>query len=132
MDLYQVMQLMMQKNQQAMQPTDLAIGTVTSASPLEITSNTAMAPLRQSVLYLTENVIEKKIPILQHNHTCPDGTTSNALLQGEIICQEDGSSLPVEGGYIILNRALAVGDKVLLLKVQRGQKFVVLSRVFER
>ena len=132
MDLYQALQLMMQKNLHAMQPTDLVIGTVTSASPLEITSNTAMAPLRQPVLYLTENVVEKKIPILQHSHTCPDGTTSDALLSSSIVCQEDGNSLPIEGGYIILNRALEVGDKVLMMKVQKGQKFVVLSRVFER
>ena len=35
-------------------------------------------------------------------------------------------------GYIILNRALEVGDKVLLLRVMRGQQFVILSRVFEK
>ena len=38
---------------------------------------------------------------------------------------------PVEGGYIILNRGLEAGDKVLMLRVQNGQKFLVLSRVFE-
>ena len=32
--------------------------------------------------------------------------------------------------YIILNPALKVGDKVLLLRVQSGQKFIVLSRVY--
>lgn len=32
--------------------------------------------------------------------------------------------------YIILNRALEKGDKVLLLRVQNGQKFIVLSRIF--
>lgn len=48
-----------------------------------------------------------------------------------IACTENGLPLPVENGYIILNRALAVDDKVLLLRVQNGQKFIVLSRVFE-
>jgi hypothetical protein len=38
----------------------------------------------------------------------------------------------VKGGYIILNRALETGDKVLLLRVMRGQQFIILSRVFEK
>ena len=130
MELIQALQQITQKNMQAMQPTDLTIGTVTGVSPLEITSNTAMAPLRAGVLYLTEPVVEKKIPILQHTHTTPDGATGLAL--ESVVCQEDGKALPVEGGYIILNRGLEVGDKVLMLKVQRGQKYVVLSRIFEQ
>lgn len=129
MELIQALQQIMQKNMQAMQLTNLVIGTVTAESPLEITSSTAMAPLRAGVLYLTEPVIEKKIPILQHTHTTPDGATGSAL--ESVVCQEDGKSLPVEGGYIILNRKLEVGDKVLMLRVQNGQKFIVLSRVFE-
>lgn len=58
------------------------------------------------------------------------GVTSNGAL-GNVACIENGVTLPVEGGYIILNRALAMGDKVLLLRVQNGQKFIVLSRIFE-
>lgn len=129
MELIDVMQLIMQKNQQAMQPTDLAIGTVTSASPLEITSDTTMAPLQERVLYLTQSVVEKKIPVLEHSHSTPEGATGEAL--GSVACIENGKALPVEGGYIILNRGLETGDKVLLLRVQKGQKFVVLSRVIE-
>ena len=129
MELIQALQQIMQKNMQAMQLTNLVMGTVTSESPLEITSNTAMEPLRAGVLYLTESVIEKKIPVLRHTHTTPEGVTGPAL--ESVVCQEDGKSLPVEGGYIILNRGLEAGDKVLMLRVQNGQKFLVLSRVFE-
>lgn len=129
MELIQALQQIMQKNMQAMQLTNLVMGTVKSKSPLEITSNTAMEPLRAGVLYLTESVIEKKIPVLRHTHTAPDGATGPAL--ESVVCQEDGKSLPVEGGYIILNRGLEAGDKVLMLRVQNGQKFLVLSRVFE-
>lgn len=96
---------------------------------------------------------------LSHTHTVTDGNTGAALgdsytsdeqltgaydtssaLSGDVTstdaldsvsCIENGVTLPVEGGYIILNRALAVGDKVLLLRVQNGQKFIVLSRIFE-
>ena len=115
--------------------TDLTIGTVTSVNPLEITTKVAMAPLRQQVLFLTEPVIEKKIPILQHNHVIHDtytggGASEDNLLQDAIVCYENGKALPVQNGYIILNRALEVGDKVLLLRVMGGKRFIVLSRVF--
>ena len=95
-----------------------------------------MAPLQAPVLYLTVNVVEKKIPVLQHNHVIHDtytggGTSEDNLMQSDIICYENGTALPVQNGYIILNRALEVGDIVLLLRVQNGQKFVVLSRVME-
>lgn len=132
MDLKDVVYQMIDQKMKASQLSDLRTGTVTAVNPLEITMNTAMAPLRSSILLLTSAVIEKKIPVLQHNHTNPEGgNTGNALLQSEIMCYENGQPLPVENGYIILNRALEVGDKVILLRVQKGQKFIVLSRVFE-
>lgn len=133
-----------------MQPCDLCIGTVTKADPLEITINTAMAPLKKEVLYLTASVIEWKIPTLQHlhkistlthNHSNSAGTTTDGLTgtydtqtnlnTGTIHCYQHGKELPVENDYIILNRALIVNDKVLLLRVSHGQKFIVLSRLFE-
>ena len=88
---------------------------------------------------------------LSHSHEASEGPTGayldgsyqtgEALTQdsylsdeqlGDIACYEDGKPLPVEDGYIILNRGLAAGDRVLLLRVMRGQQFVILSRVFER
>ena len=60
-----------------------------------------------------------------------DAYTSDERLES-IICYEDGKPLPVKGGYIILNRALEAGDKVLLLRVMRGQQFIILSRIFEK
>lgn len=132
MNLAETIYLMNQRSQKASQLTDMKIGTVTAVNPLEITINTAMQPLKDGVLILTAAVIEKKIPILQHTHTTPEeGNTGDALLPSEIVCQENGQPLPVENGYIILNRALEVGDKVILLRVQNGQKFIILSRVFE-
>ncbi len=59
-----------------------------------------------------------------------DDFQSDAQL-GSVACVENGSPLPADGGFITLNRALAAGDRVLLLRVQHGQKYVVLSRVFE-
>ena len=134
MELRDVLQQMMQESMAGAQLTDLCMGTVTKVDPLEIIEDAGMAPLRRQVLYLTESVVEKKIPVVTHTHTIHDtytggGSAENAL--SHIVCQEHGQTLPVEGGYIILNRALAVGDRVLLLRVQNGQKFIVLSRVFQ-
>lgn len=131
MSLSQALYQMMQDNQAAGHPTDLRVGTVTKESPLEITINTQSAPLKGPVLILTEPVVEKKIPVLEHFHTTPMGNTDDRLLESQIICQEHGKPLPVEDGYIILNRALEVGDKVIMLRVQSGQRYIVLSRVFE-
>lgn len=134
MELKDVLQQMIQTNVQSGQPTDLCIGTVVNTSPLQITINTGMAPLEAAVLYLTAAVVEKKIPILQHSHTVTvtqgSATCATALPPGSTTVLENGEALPVENGYIILNRALETGDIVLLLKVQKGQKFIVLSRVF--
>lgn len=129
MELKDVLYQMMARNRVASQPTELRIGTVTQVSPLEITINTAMAPLRGGVLYLTAAVVERKIPVLAHTHSTAQGTTGSAL--DGVACLENGSALPVEDGYILLNRGLAAGDRVLLLRVQSGQKFLVLSRIFE-
>lgn len=131
MELKEVIQQMIQQTQKAMQPTEMQIGTVASVNPLEIKLDTNMATLNESVLYLTEPVVEKKIPVLQHSHSYDGGTTAPALLESEIICGENSSNLPVSGGYITLNEGLAVGQKVLLMRVQNGQKFVIISRVFD-
>lgn len=77
-------------------------------------------------------------PALEGSYETEDGLRKDAfdsdkrLLKSEIVCYEDGKPLPVQGGYIILNRALEAGDKVLLLRVMRGQQFIILSRVFEK
>lgn len=131
----------------ATDPTDLRIGTVVSAAPLKVSINIQMDALGADLLLLTSAVVEKKIPVLSHTHTIPQARTSAATVGdsshshtvpagetgaalGSVACLENGVPLPVQDGYIILNRGLSVGDKVLLLRVQSGQKFIVLSRVF--
>jgi hypothetical protein len=125
--------------------TDLVIGTVTKARPLEVTLVNTMLPLPASVLLLTESVIEKKINItdhrhnVTHNHPIYDTYTGGgrsgdinvcSTEQGGIFAYENGKRLPRSDGFIILNRGLAIGDKVLMLRVMNGQNFIILSRVF--
>lgn len=89
MELSDILHQMMQQSLRAAQLTDLKIGTVTSAKPLEISINPAMGPLKQSVLYLTAAVVEKKIPVLEHTHSSADGATGPAL--SGLACYENGS-----------------------------------------
>lgn len=110
------------------QPTDLAVGTVETTNPLSIRLDVSQAPLRSEVLYLTSAVIEKKLSYLGHRHTVGGSTTSEALTAP--VCYENGVALPSDSSGVTINRGLAAGDKVLLLSVQRGQKYLVLSRIY--
>ena len=160
MNLAETLYKMMQDSMKAGQLTDFVSGTVTSENPLEITCDATMQVLKAPVLILTEPVIEKKIPVLTHKHyistlththTCPTGATSpgltgrylgedslvserasTTLQQEDIVCYENGKALPIEDGYIILNRKLEEGNRVVMLRVNAGQRFIVLSRVFEQ
>ena len=91
MELKDVLYQMMQENMAAGQPTDLRVGTVTSEEPLEITINPAMAPLRRRQLYLTEPVVEKKIPVLTHKHYISTLTHTHTAPGGGLL---PGGGLP--------------------------------------
>lgn len=128
MELKDVINQMIGDGMQAAQLTDLAMGTVVGVSPLEISINPSMAPIRAPALLLTSAVVDKSLTGLAHTHTVSEGSCGPALEQ--VVCYENGTPLSAGGGYITLNRGLAVGDKVLMLRAQRGQKYVVLSRLY--
>lgn len=142
--LLQVLQKINKNGNEAEQLSDMVIGTVTSASPLEVSIDTTQAILKREVLLLTANVIERRVALSNHNHkftglahvhSAPGGMTSNELFgtyetesnRSSVTCYEQGVALPTN----LIQRALAVGDKVLLLSVQHGQKFIILSRLYE-
>lgn len=167
MNLTEAVAMVARAQQDASQPSDLQIGTVTGTDPLEITVAAGMAPLRAPVLLLTEAVVEKKIPLLRHRHIVPEhahvcamGSTQSALTpaplytewsllsensspdvqQEDILTWEDGAPYPridagvavaIRDGCITLVPPLRKGEKVLLLRVQHGQRFIVLSRLYE-
>lgn len=140
--------------------TDLEYGTVTSVAPLEVTVQTSVLPIPAALLVLTEPVIEKTIHItghihqittLTHNHTntatatntgegtvnvtvtidnALTGTYNTETAQDTLISYENGIAQPTTGAVITINRGLAVGDKLVLLRVLNGQKYIILSRIF--
>lgn len=121
--------------------TDMEVGTVTSIEPLEIQLIQTMLPLPRECLYLTGNVIEKTIDKLEHTHQYYDSdtgegasgsatrTTDPALVNYQVM--EDGKPLGYnKDGKMIINKGLEVGDRVLLLRVREGQKYIVLNRLY--
>ena len=113
--------------------SDLEIGTVKTVDPLSVVTQDVQDPIPAVALILTTAVVEKKIPILTHNHEIHDtftgGGSSLGGLAGEVCC-EKGEGPPIKDGCIILNRALEAGDKVIMLRVLSGQKHIILSRAF--
>lgn len=169
MNLTDVLHQIAQDSMEGYGLSDMTTGTVTSVKPLKVKIREGMADIPQEALRLTAAVIEKKIPVLKHqhitagfrhdhampdlshSHTAEEGETGAALEDsmrtetaldpdaytsddrlGHIVCYEDNKPLPVKDGYIILNRALEAGDKVLMLRVMRGEQFIILSRIFEK
>lgn len=124
MELKDAIQQIVQSGVKSMQPADLRVGTVTSIEPLKISINPAMAPLEAPLLYMTQAVTDKRI-------IAPEGALRS------IACVDNGETLDrgtiVDGDitydYVTINRDLRRGDTVLLLRVQSGQKFIILSRV---
>lgn len=98
-NLLGVMQMIMQENQEAMKPTDVAFGTVVTASPLSILVDGTAEPKPEAGLILTESVMQKTAPV-----------------QGG------------DGGTVEINKGLSVGDKVVMLRVSHGNQYIVLSK----
>lgn len=102
-DLIEVLQAINQETVKGLKLTDLAFGTVASMSPFTVTLDSTMQPLPENALIRTVGVMPKSYK----------GTDS------------DGNSFTV-----VINEGLAVGDKVVMLRVSKGQRFIVLSKVY--
>ena len=99
MALIDTLHNIMQENQDAQKPADIVYGTVISASPLSIQPDISMPPLPASGLILTSGVVAK-----------------TAQVQGG-------------QGTVIINEGLSAGDRVIMLRVLKGNGFIVLSKV---
>ncbi|MFS1514550.1 DUF2577 domain-containing protein [Chengkuizengella sp. SCS-71B] len=87
-------------------PTKILYGTVAKINPLEINVDQRFK-LPEDFLVVPESVTEIVVD-LKHSHV---GT-------------EESLNEP-----IVIRKGLEVGDKVLLLRIQGGQQYIVLDRV---
>ncbi|RRJ62396.1 DUF2577 domain-containing protein [Paenibacillus oralis] len=98
----------------ASKPVNVLYGTVTKINPLEVNVDQRFT-LDEDFLVVTERLSRYEVD-LKHNHTyINDGSQSNT-----------GDALPDK---IVIREGLKVGDKVLLLRVQGGQQYVVWDKV---
>lgn len=116
MELLEVINKIIQDNTEAQKLTDICIGTVTTADPIEIQINPNMPPLPTEALVLCDPVeeIEKDVEITPE---------FKAVLAAKEITAPDVI------GKVKVSEALEEGDKVIMLRVLKGQQFIVLSRV---
>ena len=117
MDLISVIGQIIQENREASKPTELSIGTVASVNPLSIKINVDMAPLPEAVLLLTDAV---------------KGYEEDVTATGSFASLLTSAGISLSEGDVIgkvTHTGLAVNDKVIMLRVLAGQKFIVLSKV---
>lgn len=110
----------------ASKPTAIVFGKVTSASPLKINVEQKMT-LTAAQLVLTRNVTNFKTSIT-------GGNIQNYFYVGT---EPNVTTQPVSPSHVhamgqiqvTVHNALVVGDEVLLVQMQGGQKYLVLDRV---
>ena len=110
----------------ASKPTTVVFGKVTSASPLKINVEQKMT-LSAAQLVLTRNVTNFKTSI-------SGGNIQNFYYVGT---EPNVTTEPVSPSHVhavgkiqvTIHNGLVVGDEVILLRMQGGQKYVVLDRV---
>ena len=100
MELIDVLHNIAQENSDAQKPADIAYGIVQSVSPLSIKVDGTAQAIPAVGLILTSGVMAK-----------------TAQVQGG------------QGGTVVINEGLAAGDKVIMLRVKKGNSYIVLSKV---
>lgn len=110
----------------ASKPVEVCFGKVTSASPLKILVEQKL-PLGEGQLILTRNVTNFKTYIT-------GGNVKNYYYTGN---DTDGGTAPVVPSHvhaigkvqITVHNGLVVGDEVILIRQQGGQKYIVVDRI---
>jgi hypothetical protein len=113
-------------------PAAVMFGVVQSTNPLEINVEQKMT-LESAQLILTRNVTDFTMEMTV-DHWTEDETTHFHAVQDTYT--GGGTSSPTEHKHaykgrksFLVHNALLVGEKVVLLRVQGGQKFVVIDRL---
>lgn len=98
--LIDVIQAIVQETIQSLKPADLAFGTVKSTSPLAVQLQTTMQDIPAAALVLTAGVVYRQADVIGGG-----------------------------GGHVIINEGLQAGDKVVMLRVSGGQRYILLSKI---
>ena len=117
--------------QEASKPVNVYFGEVTSVKPLKINVEQKMV-LGEGQLILTRNVTDYMTTVtvqweteshkIRHRHTESEGEAteySEVPHSHEITGQKN----------FLMHNALEIGDEVILIRQQEGQKFIVVDRI---
>lgn len=135
--------------------SDLKIGTVVSEKPLKIRLNDRIT-LNENQILLTEFVLEKALKLIHkhgvenvtmgsntHTHVVNGNTQTAGKEPHEhgvnIITSEYSHSHSLDltirdnlGAKIIIQEGLKTNDKVIMMSAEKGQKYIVLSKVRDK
>lgn len=107
----------------ATNPVNVCFGKVTSTSPLKILVEQKI-PLGKAQLVLTRNVTDHNVNVTVDWST---DTSLNVSTEGGVDLSHEHD---IEGKKTMtVHNALKNGDEVILLRVQGGQKYIVIDRV---
>lgn len=111
--------------QESNQGMSILFGDVINDNPLEIQIGQKLI-LDETFLILTSAVKEKKINI-QHQHAYQD--TSDSGTQTKQTQLAESTQANTEFAEYEIRAGLKKGDKVILLRIEGGQQFIVLDKV---
>lgn len=110
---------------EASKPVGVLYGEVVGTSPLKINLEQKIT-LTQEFLILTKNVTDYKIDLDITTNTDKVNLFADINEEKVDLTHKHGVTLKTS---IIVNNSLKLNDKVILLRVQGGQKYVVLDKV---
>lgn len=126
MELIDTIHQIINQSLDAFQTTELAIGTVATVNPLSVTLNANLPPIPEEALILTDSVKRRIVH-------ATDGTGKGTGTGKVRISQEDVDVTDVDVTDVEIDvevqSDLQVGDAVILLRVMKGQQFIILSKV---
>lgn len=123
---------------EASKPVNVAFGKVIAINPLKIQIEQKLI-LSTQQLILTRNVTNHNLSLTlnittdnrelslnnEHSHTLEEKTTSIANFTSDLTHNHN-----INGNKTItVNNALKINEEVILMRVQGGQKYIVLDRV---
>lgn len=123
-ELLQIIKQAAAEQNEAGKPVAVMIGNVLSSSPIKIQIDQKLI-LSESALILTKSVIDYSVNMTV-NHTT-ESNTHRHFLSGRYTDSNTHSHAYTGTKPFTVHNKLNVGDNVVLLRVQGGQKFVVLD-----
>jgi len=125
MDLLKIIKKAAVEAVEASNPTAILFGKVIKTSPLNIMIEQKMT-LTQEFLVLTKNVSDYTVEMAVNANT--DNTDLSVVIEGQTVSLKHKHKLPSLMTVLVKN-GLKVNDNVILMRIQGGQKYLVLDKI---